>query len=165
LHALEHGLARPLWLCDVAVLLENLPVDFHWSLARKGDPWLSRGFGCALGLARELLGVEPAAAEGLRDRRGASLPSWIVPAALSALGARSHYMDVPDPSSLLLQPGPLLQAARLRWANPIEVTFRRRASWDRGPRLPHQAVDFLARSWGVMRRMPRHFRRRRTPPA
>jgi len=164
LHALEHGLARPVWLCDVAVLLESLPVDFDWSQASAGDPWLSRGFRCALGLARELLEVELAAAAVPREWGDATLPSWLAPAALSALGVRSHYMDVPDPSALLMKPVPLFQAARLRWANPIEVTFRRRASWDRGLRLPHQAVDFLARSVGVILRTPRQLRRRRPPP-
>ena len=52
LHGLEHGLCRPLMLCDVAVALESLPAAFDWRLCMGGDEWHTEGVRCALGLAR-----------------------------------------------------------------------------------------------------------------
>ena len=37
LHLLRHGACRPLWLCDVAVMLESLPGDFDWDRCLGGD--------------------------------------------------------------------------------------------------------------------------------
>lgn len=156
LHALEHGLARPLWLCDVAVLLEHLPKGFQWERAMEGDPWLTEGFRCSLHLARELLGVNLAGAGVPGMWRETPIPGWLVPAALTAFGARTHYMEVPDPSELLLKPGALLRAGSLRWANPLEATFRRRAPWNTRSRWPYQALDFLLRSGNFFLRSPAH---------
>lgn len=30
IHLLSHGAWRPLWLCDIAAMLEDLPQDFNW---------------------------------------------------------------------------------------------------------------------------------------
>ncbi|HEY6329239.1 MAG TPA: nucleotidyltransferase family protein [Blastocatellia bacterium] len=34
-HSLRHGAWRPLWLCDIALELENRPADFDWDLLRR----------------------------------------------------------------------------------------------------------------------------------
>lgn len=156
LHALRHGLARPLWLCDVAILLETLPPDFDWEVAMAGGAWYSDGVRCALGLARELLGVDLEGAGVPRKWREAPLPSWMVPAALEAFGARAHYMapGTPDPGSTLLSPRALLRVARLRWANALEATSRRMAPWNDRPRLPTQLADYLLRGAGFLGRSP-----------
>lgn len=168
LHALEHGLARPLWLCDVALLLAHLPGGFDWDLARSGEDWFSEGFRCSLILARDLLGGDLDTAGAPEGWTGAPGPSWLLPAALSAFGARDHYMAAPDPSELLFQPMALLRSARLRWANPIEATFRRKAPWNERSRLPHQTVDFLARTGSFIFSSPLqlhfHFRKNRVRP-
>src|SRR5262249_55031075 len=57
LHQLHHGGWRPLWLCDLAVLLESLPGDFDWDRCLAGDRRLSEGVRAAVGLAVELLGA------------------------------------------------------------------------------------------------------------
>lgn len=156
LHGLEHGLCRPLWLCDVALSLENLPEDFDWGYAMSGDVWASEGERCSLGLARELLGVDLEAAGVPSKWRDPPLPSWLVPAALKAFGAEAHYMDLLHPGELLLRPRELAQAARLRWANPLEVTFRRRAPWNDRRRLPYQLQDYLIRGSGLLLSSPKH---------
>lgn len=153
LHGMSHGLCRPLWLCDLAVALERLPNGFDWSLATEGDPWLSEGVRCGLGLAKDLLKVNLAGAAVPDAWRARPLPSWLVPAALRAFGAESHYMDMDDPAELLHSPLALVRVARLRWANSIEVTYRRRAPWGRHPRLPYRILDYLSRGGGFLRRL------------
>lgn len=156
LHGLNHGLCRPVWLCDVAAALESIPPDFDWGYAMRGDPWLSRGVGCSIRLVRGLLDVDLERA-GVPERwKEGALPSWVLPATLRAFGASRHYMDLPDPSELVLDPRALLTAARLRWSNPLEVTWRRRAPWNNRPRLPYQVLDYLLRGGGFLRRVPRH---------
>lgn len=154
LHALEHGLARPFWLCDVALLLETLPGDFDWDLCRSGGRWEGEGVRCALGLVAELLNVDLERAGMPAGWRERPLPPWLVPAAFEALGVTDHYLTSEDPDDLLTEPMALVRAARLRWANSIEATFRRRAPWTAFPRKPIQTADFLARGAGFALRAP-----------
>jgi hypothetical protein len=156
LHGLNHGLCRPLWLCDVAVALDAIPPEFDWGYAMRGDPWLSEGVRCSLGLVRELLQVDLGRVGVPATWQEGPLPAWLVPGALRAFGATRHYMDLLDPGELVLDPRALLQAARLRWSNPLEVTWRRRAPWNDRPRLPYQLLDYLVRGGGFLGRVPRH---------
>jgi hypothetical protein len=155
LHGFSHGLCRPLWLCDVAALLETIPDrSFDWEYAMGGDPWLSEGVRCSLGLTAILLRLDLKALGVPREWVDPPLPSWLVPATLRAFGARAHYMDIEDPGELLLRPGFLLKAAALRWANPLEVTFRRGAPWDSGAGLGLRMLDYMLRGGGFIRRFP-----------
>jgi len=154
LHGLNHGLCRPLWLCDVAVALEAISSEFDWRYALWGDPWLSEGVLSGILLAGTVLGVDLEKAGIPELRQDAEPPPWMASAALRAFGARQHYMDLPDPGELLLHPSAFLKATRLRWANALEVAYRRRASWSRGPGLPLQLLDYLARSGGFLTRVP-----------
>jgi len=158
LHGLNHGLCRPLWLCDVAAALESIPEEFDWQYAMWGERWLSEGVRCSLGLAGCLLELDLAGVGVPDPWRDGPLPSWLVPAALRAFGAGSHYMDQPDPGELLYRPRALLNVARLRWANPLEATYRRQAPWSDRPRLPYQAVDYVLRVGEFVRLVPRHLR-------
>ena len=136
----------------------------------EGDPWLSEGVRCSLCLAGALLGgsLEEAGVPG--SWREPPLPGWLVGAAYQAFGADRHYMHAGDPGELLLEPRRLATAARLRWANPIEATYRRSAPWDESPRFPIQLLDYVARSFGFLKRIPgemvraRRMPRRREPP-
>ena len=83
LHQLHHGAWRPLWLCDVAVLVESLPTDFSWSLCLTGDPHLSEGVLVSVALAAELLGARvPTGTPRSRCRAGSDAPfsaaGWMV---------------------------------------------------------------------------------------
>ena len=148
LHALEHGLARPFWLCDVALLLESLPADFDWHLCMRGGHWEGEGVRCALGLVGHLLDVDLEAVGVPAPWREPPLPRWLVPAAVRALGAKEHYLEAGDPGDHLLHPRALLRSARLRWANPIEATFRREAPWNERSRLAVRFEDYLRRAAG-----------------
>ncbi len=58
LHLVRHGLARPLWLCDVATCLESLPADFDWDVCLAGRPHVARWVTCVVELACHLLDAQ-----------------------------------------------------------------------------------------------------------
>ncbi len=158
LHGLNHGLCRPLWLCDIGAALEGLPGSFDWEYSARGEEWLTEGYRCGLLLARELLGIslEEAGVPGVL--RIPNLPEWLPEAAFRAFGAKEHYLQVGDPGELLLNPKRLVRAAGLRWANPIEATYRREVPWDDSTRLPVQLRDYLYRVLGFLPRIPSSLR-------
>ena len=57
LHLARHGMARPLWLCDVGACLESLPATFDWDTFLAGSKHLSGWASCVLGLGSRLLAV------------------------------------------------------------------------------------------------------------
>jgi hypothetical protein len=94
LHLVRHGMARPLWLCDVAACVESLPADFDWDLCLAGRPHLARWVTCVIGLARTLLDAQAAAAPQ------GSVPTWVERAVLWCWGGGlgpplAHYLRHP----------------------------------------------------------------------
>ncbi len=157
LHALHHGVWRPLWLVDVAVMLERLPDEFNWELCMSGDRWGADGVRSVLALAHELLGASldkvPA---GHRSRR---VPGWLIPAALLEWGRKDHYMTGRGMEEYLWQPKGVIQALYWRWPNPIRATFATRAPFNELPRLPFQLAECLLRIIRFACRLARIFRR------
>lgn len=82
LHALRHGVARPIWLIDLAVMLERPGLD--WTLVLSGDPKRSAWTTCALELAAALVAAR--LPEPRPWRRPSPLPAWAVPSVLRAWG-------------------------------------------------------------------------------
>ena len=82
----------------------------------------------------------------------------MTPAVLAAFGTREHYLHMEHPGRLLTRPRTLLKAVRLRWASPIEATYRREAPWDESARFPIQLLDYGLRSWGFLARTPSYLR-------
>ena len=146
LHLLRHGAWRPVWLCDLALILESLPPDFDSACFMSGDVARTDAAVCALRLAHELLG---ASLEGVpvavRERR---LPRWLVPAILRQWGdARFQPHGTRTPMAVeLRRPRGLLRALRARWPNGVEATIGRRGPFNDLPRLPFQIGECLARA-------------------
>jgi hypothetical protein len=146
LHLLRHGAWRPVWFCDVALIVETLPPDFDWACFMSGDGGRTDAAVCALRLAHELLGASlegvPAA---VRERR---LPRWLVPAILRQWAdARFEPHGTRTPMAVVLRrPRGLLRALRARWPNAVEATVGRRARFNGLPRLPFQIGECLART-------------------
>ena len=153
LHSLHHGLWRPLWVCDLGVVLESCSTSFDWQLCMGSDLWRAEGLRCSLRLARELLGASPEG--GPPDLSAQPLPHWLIPATLREWGAPEHYMSGPAVHELLLRPRSLLKALRLRWPNPIRATFNLRAPYSRFPRLPFQLAECLLRTVRFLGKIPR----------
>jgi Uncharacterised nucleotidyltransferase len=149
LHQLHHGGWRPLWLCDVAALVEGLPTGFSWERCLEGNRRLSDSVIALIALAEELLGARlPAGA----PRRSA--PSWFRVATLRAWGEGYR----PPPASLhsvrRLGWRGTTAALRARWPDPISSTLHLRAPFRGIPRFALQVAEsarraslFFVRRW------------------
>ena len=152
LHALRHGVFRPLWLIDLAVEVECRPAGFDWARCLGPDERRADWVLCALALAHRLLGarIEGTPAEA----RAATLPPWFVRAVLRnwAHGdGRSHLEPVFRAFvARLRHPAELWSEARRRWDRPIEATLEVRGPMNGLPRWPFQVG-------AVVRRMPEFF--------
>jgi hypothetical protein len=96
MHLARHGLARPLWLCDLGAALAGLPKGFDWELAMSGKRHRVSWVACMLGLAHRLLQAPIASAPPSIGR----VPGWIERAALWSWGAGNgmrlvHYLANP----------------------------------------------------------------------
>jgi hypothetical protein len=147
LHLMRHGGWRPLWLCDVAVMLESLPADFDWGYCLWGDRWRSDWVHCAIGLAQELLGAE------LRSLtlppRQEPVPPWLVASVLESWGRGAESNDaVGEPITASLRSwSNFADALCRRWPNPIRAAFKLRASpRGRFPLMPMKLLAFLLRA-------------------
>jgi Uncharacterised nucleotidyltransferase len=138
LHQLHHGSWRPLWLCDVAVLLESLPEDFSWVECLRGSRHLGEGVLACVGLACEWLGARPKV-----PPPAAVVPLWFRDAVWRAWdrGYRSSPERL-EGISLARLPG----ALRARWPDPLSSTLHLDAPFHRMPRLPIQVAELVRRS-------------------
>lgn len=154
IHLLRHGAVRPLWLCDIAVLLETQADDFDWDRclghSRQHADWVA----CAIGLAHQLLGAE---VEGTPiARRAQKLPRWLVPAVLKAWGTPFRPMlplvlSLRQPMSRFRG---LLEDLPRHWPNPIEATMTLKAPFNDLPRLPFQVGHVFSRTGALLAQLP-----------
>jgi hypothetical protein len=143
-HLLRHGLARPLWLCDVAVALEERPRAFDWGRClgprRRVAGWVT----ATIGLAHQLLGArvdDTPLGEQVID-----LPPWLLPAVLRQWG--TPYRALTPLADQLGRPARLLPELAAHWPNGIQATVVLRRSFNGWPRLLYQVgacVPGLAR--------------------
>jgi len=137
LHQLHHGSWRPLWLCDVAVLLEALPADFAWEECLQGSRHLGEGILALVLLARRWLGARPRV-----DPPASELPEWFERAVERAWD-RGYR---PSPERLEgLSWTRLPGALRARWPDPLSSTLHLDAPFHGVPRLPIQIAELVRR--------------------
>ena len=126
LHLLRHGAWRPLWLCDIGMLMESLRAGFDWDYFLHGPQRLTEWMVCVLALASRLLGAR--LAEPAILRRAAKLPAWLERSVLRAWGSvlsgDSHTRDDRPMAVHLRRPIGLLAALSRRWPNPIEAAVK-----------------------------------------
>jgi hypothetical protein len=159
IHMLREGAWRPLWLCDIAAVVESLPANFDWDAClsenRRQADWVL----CAISLAHQLLGADishtPAA------HRTGRLPRWLVPTILkeweSLLPSMPQRHHAPI-ANYLRSPVGVLRGLRYRWPNPIEATISVRGSFNDLPRFPFQLGNCLARTAKFAARLPKLLR-------
>ena len=143
MHLLKHGGWRPLWLCDVGLILESVPRDFDWDYCLRGNRRRSDAMVYVLMLAHGLLGAGLGqAAEMATNGRP---PGWLVPAVLRQWGEPSGYL--PDLINTYREnPTQILRVILDRWPDPVSSTFLLGGYFNGMPRLPYQIGWFVARS-------------------
>jgi hypothetical protein len=138
LHQLHHGSWRPLWLCDVAVLVEALPASFSWESCVTGSRHLGEGVLACVQLACAWLRARPAVAPPSSE-----LPAWFERAVHQAW-QRGHR---PAPERLeRVRLAQLPGALRARWPDPLSSTLHLDAPFRGVPRLPIQLAELVRRS-------------------
>lgn len=154
LHLLKHGAWRPLWLCDIAVAVENRSDNFDWDLCLGKDRRRADWIACTIGLANQLLGAEvedtPVADRAKR------LPRWLIPAVLKQWQkpcAADHHPPELMLATLRNRTG-LLRALRGRWPDPIQATIWMGGSFNELPRLPFQLRYFQVQAMRFLARLP-----------
>jgi hypothetical protein len=150
IHALRHGLDRPISLCDVALFVEREGQALDWNsilVTPRQAAWVR----CAVLLAHELLGADISRTPWASDRR--PLPRWLVPAVITAWsreGPRSRQWALSvalEVRGLRVLPHEL----RRRWRNPIEATVEVSGPFNGLPRLPWQLAAYLGRAVRLVR--------------
>ena len=135
-HLLKHGLCRPIWLCDVALLVEEAP-DLDWDEVLRGDRPGWRWVEAVVALARDVLGAEAPAWPRSKMRA----PPWMTRCLLKEWGTtrrRTNRTVVSDMASCRRP----IDVLRRHWPDPAAASFRIHAPL-LGPRSPLQAAYML----------------------
>ncbi len=149
LHALRHGVSRPVWLCDIGAAIEAVHDGFDWDLSFRGSLRQASLMRVALDLAHRLLDASlPAASLGIRG----AAPIWAERSVIQLWG-RSWSRDANVPLVRIARRRPQQLAASLcaRWPSALQATVRLQGPLDtggrrsRGGRLSRQIVLFALR--------------------
>lgn len=156
-HLLKHGAWRPLWLCDLGLLLESMPESFDWNLclgeSRRRSNWILT----AVSLAHDLLGAR------LPDKKivtsAERIPIWIERRVLkewdTPFAINQPPMSYRAPMrSYLRRPNGMLRDLARRWPNPILATVSANGQFNRLPRITYQLGDVAVRTAKFFWRLP-----------
>jgi putative nucleotidyltransferase-like protein len=147
LHFLKHGGWRPIWLCDIAVLLDTHRRSFDWERCLGRDRKHARWIGATIGLARDLLGSVLPQHAPLSVM--SSSPDWLKNTILR------EWSDPRPPTAPALallvprlwpNPMKIIGAMRDRWRNGIQASIDCNAPFSRFPRWPYQLRDAMNRA-------------------
>jgi len=157
LHALRHGVFRPIWLVDLAVCVEDRPPGFDWERClgpvRRQREWVIG----AIALAERLLGahVEDTPAAG----RARALPGWLIREVLRnwACDTGASHPELVFDALIARRRHPRLAWAevRRRWDRPIEATLQVGGPFNHLPRWPFQVVAVARRAPTLLRDLRR----------
>jgi hypothetical protein len=141
-HLLNHGVRRPVWLCDIGAALERLAGDFDWERCAGRTPRLASWVSATISLAERLLGAAADHPLPLPRRT----PRWLERAVLKEWGSprRDYPGDLIErPRATYFRPSRALRLVRANWVNPVAATMFPGAAFNSLPRLPYQ-LRFVA---------------------
>jgi hypothetical protein len=153
LHLLRHLACNPVWLCDVAVMLENLPADFDWEYCLSGCQRRTQWMLSVVRLANQVLGANVQRCPS--SLLPPSVPSWMVKTLLRVWGhgdLYQHPWPLPRPLASVFRNDfrRLPSALAERWPNPLQSIWR--FSWpvNRFSGRFAQVLDYALRAliWG-----------------
>jgi hypothetical protein len=147
IHLLKHGAWRPLWLCDIAAIVESLPIDFDWEICLGSDKRQRSWISASIGLAHQLLDANIEKVPW--PARAKHLPGWLPDGVLKQWGNLfpGDHLPVqrrPLMSEFLTSPRGILKESWERWPDAITATFNMRGRFNAFPRLPYQLGAFSA---------------------
>lgn len=153
IHLLKHGAWRPLWLCDLAMMLHGINQKFDWRLCLGANPRRANWILAAVGLAQRLLAA-PVADEDIASR-AAQLPAWLVGSVLRAWETPYAVMQAPQRhrapiTSYLRQPRGLLDDLLRRWPDPIVATITVNGTFGARRRKRYEVGNWLLRAGRVL---------------
>jgi len=148
IHAMKHGIFRPLWLCDIGLMLESCGSGFDWPYFSSGDRWLTECALVAFRLAGSLLGAKS---------DGAPPPRWAEAAVLKEWGDpyRWPHGHAMVGEVVRTQPFSLIREAFRRWPGAVEATYNLRGPWNRLPRFPLQFAEVIRKLPAIPRQLAR----------
>jgi hypothetical protein len=149
IHLLKHAGRRPLWLCDVGLLLESMSPDFDWDVCLGSDRRRANWILSVIGLARELLGAS------ISDERiavQATVPAWVIESVLTtweqpliAKHEPYNHPAAPGRSHLRSLRGVMADLKR-HWPSPILATISVNGVFGKRRRVRYQLRDRLQRA-------------------
>lgn len=126
IHFLRHGGWRPLWLCDVAALMDAIEFSFNWELCLGEDRVYAEWVVLTMKLAEQLLGARSLTYPGAY--RDMVVPDWMVCAVYKEWShpkikrfRRPRFVDVKGIRNRIVEIG-------LRWPNPLTAMTSRQQS-------------------------------------
>ena len=148
IHLLKHGAWRPLWLCDLGLLLESMSSDFDWELCLGRDKRRSNWILSAVGLARALLDAS-INDEAIGAR--ANAPAWLVESVLRNwetpfAGAHAPHRHRAPIKSYFRRPRGIISDLARRWPDPILATIDANGTFGRRRRLRYQIQNCVQRA-------------------
>lgn len=147
IHLLKHGAWRPLWLCDLGLLLESMSSDFDWTLCLGKNNRRSNWILSAVGLAHALLN----ASKDERVSRGADAPAWLIASVLKnweapyAAAQAPHRHRAPI-KSYFRRPRGVISDLTRRWPDPILATISANGTFGRRRRIRYQIQNCVQRA-------------------
>lgn len=151
LHFLGHGALRPLWLCDVALMVEARTSQFDWERCLGANTRQRGWIITTLRLAHVLLGAD--IADTPASAAGDPLPNWLITAVLKRWELGSVSLPQNALASVVREPKRLWVELGRRWPDPITATVQMNMPYSSLPRWPIQASAFASRLglYGVWR--------------
>lgn len=164
LHGLKHCFSNPLWLSDIGVSVEAATREFDWARCFGQRQPQKQWIGCAIGLARELLGCEVPAEVAQRIE---PLPRWLVPVVLEtwirwAIAGPDERWALRE---IFDRPTDALNVVARRWPNQLVVALKRRSRLSDDPPWLQRlyALAYLFEPKRVVEALLRNAPQRSTP--
>jgi hypothetical protein len=151
-HLLKHGAWRPLWLCDLALLLESSG-NFDWNLCLGKDPGRENWILTAAGLAETLLNAS-IGEKGIAAR-AERVPIWLKRQVLKQwetpfAGMQAPFSHRAPISFYLRRPRGLWADLARRWPNPIVATISVKGTFGARRRKRYEFGNWLLRAARVV---------------
>lgn len=159
LHFLKHGGWRPLWLCDVAAILETSASEFDWDICLGENSKQAWKIVCVIKLAEQLLDARKRNDLPLVYRKK-SLPRWLKKTVLKQW--EMPFADQHEGRDLmqdaLRYPTRYLKTFRKRWfeSDAIRATQAFNAEFNNFPRLPFRVAFAFLRGANLTLKILRH---------